>query len=128
MRKHVSERAGYCCEYCLLSEDFAFYVFHVDHIKSQKHGGDSSLDNLAYCCPDCNYFKGADVGTFQDNEDELVRFFNPRKDQWNEHFRISQGEIIPLTPIGSATERIFKFNVLDRLVFRHQLASLGLYP
>lgn len=128
IRKEVAARAGYRCEYCLLSEAVSFYVFQVDHIKSLKHRGLSDIDNLAYCCPDCNNFKGTDVGTFQDDDESLTRFFNPRKDVWEEHFKIQSGEIVPLTDIGKATEQIFRLNVLDRLIFRHQLAVLGQYP
>ena len=47
-------RAGFKCEYCLLPDTVSFYNFHIDHIKSIKHGGLSHIDNLAYCCPDCN--------------------------------------------------------------------------
>jgi hypothetical protein len=32
------------------------------------------------------------------------------------------------TEIGNATVRIFKFNEIDRLIFRQQLAELDLYP
>ncbi len=128
IREAAAARADYRCEYCLLSELVAFYTFHVDHIKSLKHGGASTIENLAYCCPDCNNFKGTDLGTFQDDDENLIRFFNPRKDTWLEHFKLHDGEIIPLTKIGKSTERIFKFNALDRLIFRPQLASLGQYP
>ncbi len=128
IRKEVAARAGYRCEYCLLSEAVAFYVFHVDHIKSIKHGGSNIPENLAYSCPDCNNFKGTDVGTFQEDDENLIRFFNPRKDIWEEHFKIQVGEIVPLTEIGKATEQIYRFNALDRLVFRQQLSSLGQYP
>lgn len=70
----VAERANFRCKYCLLPEKVSFYSFHIDHIKSIKHGGLSQLNNLAYCCPDCNSFKGSDIGSFIDN-DEIIRFF-----------------------------------------------------
>jgi HNH endonuclease len=127
LKKKVAIRANFCCEYCLLSQRASFYTFHIDHIKSLKHGGLSVLHNLAYCCPECNSFKGSDVGTFINSDDFLVRFFNPRKKSWHDHFVLQNGVIYGKTEIGLATERIFKFNDLDRLIFRRQLIALGLY-
>ncbi len=69
LKEQVARRAGFCCEYCLLDEFNSFYTFHVDHIKSQKHGGLTKAENLAYCCPDCNFHKGTDIATsIQDGE------------------------------------------------------------
>ena len=128
IKKEVALRAKYRCEYCLLSEQFSFYSFHIEHIRSLKHGGKSDSDNLAYCCPDCNFYKGSDIATFSDGEDEIIRFFNPRKDIWNNHFELDLGKIYGKSEIGKATELIFKFNEVERLIFRNQLHSLELYP
>lgn len=128
IKRIVAERAGFRCEYCRLSEAVSFYSFHIDHIKSTKHGGKTVLENLAYCCPDCNYFKGTDVATFGEDDARLIRFFNPRIDDWSEHFHLNDVEISGKTEIGTSTERIFKFNDPDRLIFRKQMAILGLYP
>jgi hypothetical protein len=127
-KQHVAERAGYKCEYCLLPEKVSFYTFHVDHIRSIKHFGSSHLKNLAYCCPECNHFKGSDIATFILDSDALIRFFNPRTDDWDEHFELIDGAIFGKTPIGIATENIFKFNDTDRLIFRRQLIMLSQYP
>jgi hypothetical protein len=78
----------------------SFFTFHIEHIKSLKHGGLTVLPNLAYCCPDCNAFKGSDLGTFAENDEYLVRFFNPRKDFWDEHFELQNGCIYGQTDIG----------------------------
>jgi hypothetical protein len=128
LKRQVASRANACCEYCRLSETVSLFSFHVDHIKSVKHGGLSILRNLAYCCPDCNFFKGSDLGTFLTNDEHLIRFFNPRKDNWHDHFEIKEGAIYGKTEIGEATVRIFKFNDVDRIIFRQQLMVLGHYP
>lgn len=39
LKKQVAIRANFCCEYCLLKEAVSFFSFHIDHIKSVKHGG-----------------------------------------------------------------------------------------
>lgn len=128
LKQEVAFRAQFCCEYCLLRDAVSFYSFHIDHIKSVKHRGLSFIENLAYSCPDCNYFKGSDIGSFYDNDELIVRFFNPRKDKWNDHFEIIEGAIFGKTEIGKVTERIFKFNESDRLIFRRQLITFSLYP
>ena len=127
IKSAVAQRAVFKCEYCLLPEIVSFYKFHIDHIKSIKHGGLSHIDNLAYCCPDCNYCKGTDIGSAIE-KDKMVRFFNPRKDKWKEHFYLEDGMILCKTDIANVTEPIFKFNDLDRLIFRRQLIHLNQYP
>ncbi len=128
IKKDVATRAEFRCEYCLLAERISFYSFHIEHIKSLKHGGTDELINLAYACPDCNYAEGSDVGTFVRDDETLIRFFNPRKDHWQDHFDLDDGVIRGKTSIGKATEQIFKFNQIDRLIFRQQLSELKLYP
>ena len=126
IKNQVIFRSEFKCEYCLLPEKVSFYNFHIDHIRPLKHGGSSLIDNLAYCCTDCNHFKGTDIGSFE-NEDIIVRFFNPRKDNWQDHFEIIDDSIIGKTDVGNVTIRIFKFNEIDRLIFRKELIRLGHY-
>ncbi|MCU0341879.1 MAG: HNH endonuclease, partial [Spirosomaceae bacterium] len=75
LKEKIAYRANYRCEYCLLPEKLSLYKFHIEHIKSVKHGGTDEEDNLAYCCPDCNYFKGSDIATFSVSDERLVRLF-----------------------------------------------------
>jgi hypothetical protein len=122
----IANRALYKCEYCLLPEKVSFYNFQIDHIVSLKHGGSNDVENLAYCCPDCNYFKGTDLGSII-NDSALIRFYNPRIDVLNGHFEIMNGIILPKSDIGKVIEQIFKFNDVDRLIFRRELIQLGHY-
>ena len=54
LRRQVMERAGNCCEYCLLPQDLAASSHQVDHVIAEKHGGQMALDNLALSCAVCN--------------------------------------------------------------------------
>lgn len=101
---------------------------HIDHIISLKHGGENSSENLAYACLPCNLNKGADLGSINPKTGELVRFFNPRRDQWSEHFCFNDALIEPLTDIGEVTVRIFQFNTKDRILERKLLMELNQYP
>lgn len=99
----------------------------MDHIISRKHGGTDDDANLAVACFHCNRRKGSDLGSL-DSLGQLVRFFNPRTDTWREHFRLNDTRIVPLTAIGSVTERIFGFNDIGRIAERWHLLRLGRYP
>ncbi|MGA0558915.1 HNH endonuclease [Larkinella sp. VNQ87] len=115
IRRQVAARANYLCEYCLLPDDISFIGHEIDHIISLKHGGTNAETNLAYTCPTCNRFKGADIASIDWETGQLVRFFNPRTDLWSEHFRFNGAWIEPLTVIGAVTARILRFNDKDRL-------------
>ncbi|MEZ4684776.1 MAG: HNH endonuclease signature motif containing protein [Bacteroidia bacterium] len=127
VRKIVKERAGNRCEYCLLHEDFSFLTYHIDHIIAQKHGGTNEEDNLAYACPQCNSQKGTDLVTILE-EKKIVALFNPREDNWAEHFKTKEGKIIALTEKGEATVKLLQLNAPERLESRNLLYHIGLYP
>ena len=57
IRLLVSKRANHRCEYCRIHERHSYLAFHIEHIISLKHGGDSDPANLAYVCPICNINK-----------------------------------------------------------------------
>ncbi|MEL7051652.1 MAG: HNH endonuclease signature motif containing protein [Cyanobacteria bacterium J06634_6] len=105
MRRQVAKRADYLCEYCLISEEDTFLGCHVDHIISVKHGGSMTFDNLAYACVVCNRQKGSDLGSIDWKTKNLVRFFNPRLDQWSKHFYLQEARLISRTSIGEVTVR-----------------------
>jgi hypothetical protein len=124
LRKQVSERAGLCCEYCHFAEEFSFDGFQIDHIVSIKHGGNTDPENLAYSCPDCNRYKGSDVGTYLAGQEHLTRLFNPRKDHWVEHFDIFEGAFYAKTDVGQATISLLRLNDPDRIIIRQEIAKI----
>ena len=128
LRRSVAERAGFRCEYCRLREDDFYDFFQIDHIRSLKHAGQTELKNLAFSCPDCNAYKGSDIGTFLGDGSVITRFYNPRTDDWFEHFEVVEGAIYAQTDIGEATIRILRLNDLDRIIIRQELTKDGLYP
>jgi hypothetical protein len=58
----------------------------ADHIRSLKHHGATSLENLCWACALCNGFKGSDIATYIPETTELTRLFNPRLDHWHSIF------------------------------------------
>ena len=127
VRRLVASRADSLCEYCLIP-DANGVGFQIDHIISVKHGGATTPDNLAYACIFCNLQKGTDLGSINWQTRELVRFFNPRRDFWGEHFQLNEAVIQPLTDIGEVTARIFDFNNDERILERQALMEVGRYP
>lgn len=128
LRWKVAKRANFRCEYCKIHQDDMFISFEIDHIVAQKHGGGNEIENLAYACPHCNQHKGTDMVTFVDNYDDVIRIFNPRIDNWHEHFETITGELYSETKIGKATIKLLKINDVDLIILRGLLIELKRYP
>jgi hypothetical protein len=106
IRRQVVERARNYCEYCLLHQDLAASTHQVDHVIAEKHGGQTSLDNLALSCMVCNRRKGSDIGSLDPITGVLIPLFNPRTQQWSDHFTLDGMHINGLTTVGRTTRRI----------------------
>ncbi len=128
LRTLVTERARGSCEYCLVHADYAAFVHEIDHVIAKKHGGDTEADNLAYACAQCNRFKGSDIAAPDPESGEIVPLFNPRTQQWNDHFRLDGPLIEPLSATGRATAQLLQLNQVDRILLRRELISTGRYP
>lgn len=127
LRQQVRQRAGLRCEYCLLAEADAFFPHEPDHIIAIKHGGETTEENLALSCFDCNRFKGSDVSSIDPVTGQLTPLFNPRSHVWSDHFKLDDGRITGLTAIGRVTERLLKLNLAERVEARDILEKSGRY-
>jgi len=125
LRREIRARAGGRCEYCLMAEALLLAGCEVDHIVSRKHGGATELSNLALSCARCNRAKGTDVGSVHPESGAFVRFYNPRSDRWDEHFRMDGAQIVGLTPIGQVTATLLQFNQEERVLERILLQQVG---
>ena len=128
LRALVLARARESCEYCLVHADYAVLVHEIDHVIAAKHGGITEAENLAYACAQCNRFKGSDIATLDQHTGKVEPLFNPRRQRWQEHFRLDGPVIVPLTSIGRATERLLQLNQIDRILLRKELLSAHRYP
>jgi hypothetical protein len=128
LRTLAIARARESCEYCLIHADYAVLVHEIDHVIAAKHGGVTTVENLAYACAQCNRFKGSDIATVDPHTGHIVPLFNPRTQRWEEHFRLDGAVIVALSPTGGATERLLQLNLIDRLLLRQELLSTGRYP
>ncbi len=128
LRDFVANRASFRCEYCRIHAQNSFFAFHIDHIVSLKHGGTTSPDNLAYTCQICNLSKGSDIATFLEDPSTPIRFFNPRIDNWHDHFLIDEtGLLESKTNIGEATVKILDLNHPESIIERREMVRLGVF-
>ncbi len=128
LRRQVIERAEGRCEYCLYPQEMAFLSFEIEHIVAEKHGGSTTLDNLALSCPYCNRHKGSDLGSLDPETGQLTPFFDPRRQEWVGHFRLEGSLVVPLTPEGRVTVAILQWNHPDRVLERERLIQAERYP
>lgn len=128
LRRLVATRADSLCEYCLIHEKDTAFGCAIDHVISLKHGGSTDANNLAYACIFCNRFKGSDIGSIIWQTKEFTRFYNPRSDQWSEHFRLQDSILQSISTIGEVTARILGFNDSERLLERQLLINQNKYP
>ena len=110
-----------------MHEEDAGFSHQIDHIISRKHGGLTTPENVAFACVICNRYKGTDVASI-DAAGQLVRLFNPRQDQWAEHFRLNGATIEPLSAIGRVTVRLLRLNDTERIAERSLLQEVRRYP
>ncbi len=68
-------------------------------------------------------FKGPNLSSIDPETGNKVELFNPRQDEWSNHFAFSGGLIVGLTPVGRATARLLNRNDSRRVELRLQWLS-----
>jgi hypothetical protein len=129
IRDLVRQRAGGKCEYCHALERWQYVPFTVDHVIPLAKGGSDDPENLALACFHCNRRKADRLTTWDQDAKKQVPLFNPRQDEWSEHFVWSADglQVVGLTAVGRATiaalalnrDRAIHIRAADRVVDRH---------
>lgn len=129
-RKTVEDRAGGLCEYCQLPHELSAQPFSIEHIIPKSKEGTNELDNLALACQACNNAKYNKTGAVDPISQQTVPLYNPRLDDWNEHFAWSEdfSEIVGLTAKGRATVKTLKMNRERTVKLRNFLIQFGEHP
>jgi hypothetical protein len=112
----------------LIHQEVASSNHQVDHIIAEKHGGKTTLENLALSCTLCNRRKGSDLSSVDPDTQLVVSLFHPRRQRWVEHFKLDESRIVGLTPEGRATVDLLHLNSFERLVERAQVIEAGRLP
>jgi hypothetical protein len=124
----VEARAGERCEYCRMHQSLQGATFHVEHTVPRSRGGAADLANLAWACPACNLHKSDRVEAVDPESGVIVPLFNPRRDDWSEHFRWQGYQIVGFTSVGRATVFVLSLNHPRRLMIRKAEEMFGLFP
>lgn len=128
LRIQVRQRANSVCEYCRMPEEFDPAVFQVDHIIAEKHHGPTVAENLAYCCFACNNHKGPNISGYDINTREVVSLFNPRTQNWADHFEWEGALLVGITATGRVTIDVLAINLPRRVAHRQALMDEAVYP
>ena len=130
LREKIRQEAGNRCGYCLSRQDLVPAAFEIDHLVPVSAGGNDEEDNLWLACRACNTTKGAQMKALDPLSGQPVSIFNPRRQNWWEHFRWSDSgvEIIGITPIGRATVVALDLNNIISLIVRQNWVTAGWHP
>jgi hypothetical protein len=94
LQRKIRDRFADCCAYCLTAESLTATTFEFEHIIPRSAGGETSLENLCFSCPNCNRYKanrqniivGAASTLENPDSGEIIRLFHPQLQVWKEHF------------------------------------------
>jgi hypothetical protein len=130
VQDEVAGEARHRCGYCLTPQSFTAMPMHVEHIIPIASGGASTRDNLWLACPLCNGYKGVQQQASDPTTGEQVSLFNPRQQNWRDHFLWSDDgvEIVGLTAIGRATIAALKLNNEHLRRARRRWVAVGWHP
>ena len=124
LRALVVERAQNRCEYCGLSQIGQEATFHIDHVVPRVAGGPTEESNLALACVGCSLHKAARRDGFDSTTDTIVPLFDPRAQEWAEHFEADGGWVRGTSATGRATIEALAMN--RQLPFEARAAQLKL--
>jgi hypothetical protein len=129
--RNIRNTAKHRCGYCLSPQKLVMARLEIEHIIPVSKGGSSEESNLWLACPICNSHKAGKIEAIDPLTDEVVRLFNPRTQDWSEHFIWSEDgiRIVGKTATGRATVRALSLdNDLDALDVRSYWVQAGWHP
>src|SRR5262245_19084999 len=97
-------------------------MHQIEHVVPRQHGGGDDMRNLALACYRCNKFKGPNLSARDPKTGRVVRLFNPRRQQWRDHFMVRESLIVGRTAVGRATAQLLRMNSSKRRMLRRELS------
>ena len=88
---------------------------------------DAALFCEYYVCHFCNAFKGPNIAGRDPATKNVERLFNPRQDDWQEHFRWDGPALEARTAIGRVTLAVLRINLPYRVAVRASLMGEKLF-
>jgi hypothetical protein len=116
VRQTLRTRYAFRCGYCGIREVDVGAELTVDHFQPRSQGGSDALENLVYCCPACNEFKGD-----QWQPGSSHRILHPLRDNCAEHFVLTNQDVLrPLTETGEFHIRRLHLNRRELVLHRRE--------
>ena len=130
LKNKIRQTARNRCGYCLIPQEIVSMLLEIEHLHPIAEGGTDAEENLWLACRNCNGFKHAKTHAVDPQTDEETPLFNPRKQNWNEHFEFSEDktEIIGKTACGRAAVIALRLNYEQAVIARRIWTSFDLYP
>ena len=130
LRTQVAEDAQHRCGYCLTSQIYTAMPLQIEHIIPLAIGGNSERANLWLACPLCNGRKATRTTDIDPGTSESVPLFNPRQQEWKDHFAWSDDGILILgvTSTGRATVEALQLNHEHFRQARRRWVAVGWHP
>lgn len=120
-RESLRTQYAFQCGYCGIREVDAGAELTVDHFQPRSKGGSDALENLVYCCPACNEFKG---DYWQPGSPR--RILHPLRDNLTEHFILTdEGTLHPLTETGDLHIARLHLNRRELVLHRREQRALA---
>lgn len=130
LKNKIRQQARNRCGYCLTPQEIVSICFEIEHLRPIADGGTDEEENLWLACRNCNAFKHAKTHAIDPVTNKEVLLFNPRTQDWKEHFEFSEdkSEIIGKTACGRATVIALRLNYEQAVAARKVWISAGWYP
>lgn len=128
LAQEVADRADHRCEYCGMHDSLQGATFHLEHVLPRSRGGETLEANLAWACPSCNLRKSNRTAVSETPNGPMVPLFNPRTEEWNDHFQWSGHSVVGRTSTGRATVIALDLNHSRRLRVRQAEELFELFP
>jgi hypothetical protein len=102
----------------------------LDHLTPRARGGPHEEENLWPSCQPCNGFKQARTEARDPVSGDAVPLFNPRRQQWVDHFGWTDGgeRIEGRSAIGRATVVALRLNREELVEARRFWIEVGWHP
>ena len=126
----IRQTARHRCGYCLLLQKYSPIVFQFDHYNPVSKGGTNDENNLWLACGNCNNAKSDHTECFDSVPETTVPIFNPRTQNWYEHFEWDETGtiIVGKTPVGRGTVELLKLNDERIVAVRREWVSADWHP
>ena len=130
VRARVIEQAGDRCGYCRAHQQHIYETLQIEHIEPRARGGSDDIENLWLACSLCNRHKSDKTRGYDPETGRWARLFNPRRQQWQRHFRWSADgtEIVGRTACGRATVDALNLNNDVAVLVRTNWIKVGWHP